>query len=394
MKVGEVIAATVKDINSNGRAVIAHPNGTIVFVLGAWHGEEITAQITEVKGRYANAKLESIITPSPNRRQAPCQYHGVDESSCGGCLWQFVQYDAQLEVKQQRLEHAITKVKKHPNAVQTIIASQQEFGYRNRAQLKSDGAALGFMANNSRHLIAVDDCIVLDDKNRSLLRQIQRTLPNEQLKPSAKNTKKLQWTTVNIDSTSSIDNYQVNRRTVFQQAHSQQNEVMRQWLKNKLGTLKSSSSNGQVLELFCGSGNFTEVIAELNFPCILAVEGSEQAIQTLSEKRLENCDTLVTNLYAADVFEKIYRHCDKPGILVLDPPREGLKNSEGLFRKKRHFDDIIYISCDLATFVRDARYFNEHGFILKTVQAVDQFPQTPHVEIMSHFTFDKRLKKR
>jgi 23S rRNA (uracil1939-C5)-methyltransferase len=71
---------------------------------------------------------------------------------------------------------------------------------------------------------------------------------------------------------------------------------------------------------------------------------------------------------------------------VLDPPRDGLKSLVQLKAKKSELNTILYISCDLATFSRDAAQLQANGYDLSCVQPLDLFPQTPHVEILARFT--------
>jgi len=75
---------------------------------------------------------------------------------------------------------------------------------------------------------------------------------------------------------------------------------------------------------------------------------------------------------------------------VLDPPRDGLKNKTGLITKRQRFENILYVSCNLATLVRDLEHFGEQGYKVEEVQPLDMAPHTPHVEFLTHL----RLKKR
>ena len=71
--------------------------------------------------------------------------------------------------------------------------------------------------------------------------------------------------------------------------------------------------------------------------------------------------------------------------VVLDPPRDGLKEREALqpwfARAKRD----VYVSCDLATWERDAAFLQRCGLDLNEVSALDMYPQTPHIETLSVF---------
>ena len=72
-------------------------------------------------------------------------------------------------------------------------------------------------------------------------------------------------------------------------------------------------------------------------------------------------------------------------MLVLDPPRDGLRAPAALFSARSSLREVLYVSCDLATFCRDARAALAAGFSAVSVQPLDLFPQTPHVELLAHF---------
>ena len=380
-KTGTTFSGEVRDLASDGRGVVIHPSGKTVFVSGVWPGEKGTFQITGTKGRIAFGKINELEVSSSHRQPSPCAYQGTENNQCGGCPWMFMEYEAQLEAKQKRVSHGFSRLGLEEKVL-PIAPSVSEFGYRNRAQLKTDGQHLGFVANQSNRIVAVDKCLVLNERNNTTLQELNDMLPNPQWRPA----KKSQWTTLDIDDTVDANSASVNQRLPFMQGNPQQNQFMRGWLKQHLSGL---SQENKVIELFCGSGNFTEVIAQRGFSEIVAVEAVEAAVKTLDEKTLPNVNVALINLYQETLFEKWIAKHREASILVLDPPREGLKVHKGLFHKKSKLEHIFYISCDLATLLRDTKLFLENGFHAVEVQPLDQFPQTPHIETCVYF---KRLK--
>lgn len=288
----------------------------------------------------------------------------------------FADYPAQLQAKQQRVEQALQRLV--PNLqICPIVPAPEPLGYRIRAQLKTDGQALGFVANGQRQLVAVDDCLVLTDANRTTLKSLSATLPNPSWTPTGKQV----WTTLDIDESISPSEVSINKRLPFQQANRPQNEAMRAWLARRLQGL---SRDLPVLELFAGSGNFTEVIAAQGFQTITAVEVVPDAITALAARHLPGVTPVTCDLFDDSAFAELLAHQRNAEVLVLDPPRDGLKCRSGLFDRRRRLRDVLYISCDLATFTRDLRDFLAAGYILDELQPVDLFPQTPHVELLAH----------
>jgi 23S rRNA (uracil1939-C5)-methyltransferase len=72
--------------------------------------------------------------------------------------------------------------------------------------------------------------------------------------------------------------------------------------------------------------------------------------------------------------------------VVLDPPREGLKERAAFTTLFSNARWVVYIACDLATWERDCGFLSECGLSLQEARGLDMFPQTPHMEILSVFT--------
>lgn len=376
MKVGEIFEAIVTDLTSGGQGVVRHPSGQTVFASGVWLDEKASFRLLSKRGRVGFAEVHDLIETHPMRRQPPCVHQGFTQHSCGACPWMFVSYQAQLEAKQKRVKSAVRRFSLD-DVVGTIWASDTEFAYRNRAQFKTDGNNIGFVAPQSNKLAPIQDCLVIDEHNRAVLRQLVDTLPNAAWRPQKKNT----WLTLDVDESVDIETVSVNQRLPFQQANHAQNQRMKQWLNNKLESLSEGRS---VLELFCGSGNFTSEISSSGFAHITAVEGDHAALTRLQEKHLKNVEAIRADLFNEAEINKLARTEKECSILVLDPPRSGFKLIDLLLSKKHKFKDIFYISCDLATFARDMAMLIEKGFKVQELQPLDQFPQTPHVELLCH----------
>jgi len=377
LKVGQKFTGEVRDLASDGRGVVVHPQGRTFFVPGVWLGEAGEFRVTGLKGRIGFAELISADEEARHlsRVTPACEHHGFSENTCGGCPWQFMAYEQQLAAKQARVQKAMKRLACE-DKVQPILASPQQLGYRNRAQLKTDGRKLGYMAANSNQLVDVGACPVLSQHNQQTLQHLRALLPNAEWRPTAKQ----KWTSLDIDESVSADTASVDSRLPFQQANTQQNAVIRSWLAEGLSRYAAGKS---VLELFCGSGNLTEVIAASCAQSTLAVEAVETALEGLKARKLQNVSTLACNLFSEIDAEKLLPHVKTAEILVLDPPREGLKVSKPLFVKKSVIQQVFYISCDLATFSRDLGVFMENGFKVVEVQPLDMSPQTPHIELMA-----------
>jgi 23S rRNA (uracil1939-C5)-methyltransferase len=154
------------------------------------------ARVSQIRGRVGCAELIELRVASPNRIAPPCRYHGLGAGACGGCPWQFVTYAEQLIRKQQRVENSLQRIGVAA-PIRAIEPSPLQWGYRNRAQLKTDGVRLGFVARGSNSLVAVEHCPVLSAPNNETLAKLLAQLPCRAWHPSRKH----HWTTLDIDET-------------------------------------------------------------------------------------------------------------------------------------------------------------------------------------------------
>lgn len=372
--INEQFTATVRDLGTDGSGIVEHPDGQVFFVAGVWPGETARLAVTGFKQRFGFARVLELLEPSPARVTPRCAHHGTGASDCGGCPWQFVSYPAQLAAKEERVRQALARLQLAA-AVAPIWGSPEVFGYRNRAQLKTDGRQLGYVAAGSRQLAPISDCPILTSANRTTLQELLQSLPNNAFRPG----RKQDWITLDIDEEIGVAEVLPNRRRPFRQGNTAQNLRMRQWLGDRVGQLETSRS---VLELFSGSGNFTEVLVAAGFAHILAIESVEDSVQALTARRLPGVEARRYNLSAEADCSQLQEQARDASILVLDPPRDGFKLAGLLLTKKHALRDVFYISCDPATFARDIEIFIGAGFRAAEIQPLDLFPHTPHVELL------------
>ena len=371
--VKDSFAGIVRDLSTDGRGVVQAPDGQVVFVAGIWQGEEVEIERSR-RGKSTSAELISVLQPSEARRAAECEYHR--EGSCGGCPWMFVDYPTQLEQKQARLSKVVERITGKAASC-AMLGASQTLGYRNRAQFKSDGIKLGYVAQGTHEIVDVTHCPVLNVTNQGHLSVLRQSLPNS----GWRSNKNRQWTTIDIDDERGTP--LVNQRQAFRQGNSEQNEQLRAWLSSRLANLPRPNA---VLELFCGSGNLTEVIAEQVDVPVIAIEGDETSLEALSARNLSKVQPVAVNLFSKHSIVDDMPKCQSGLGVVLDPPRDGLKEREALKPWFTRTEWVVYVSCDLATWERDAAFLQSCGLDLDEATGLDMFPQTPHIETLSVFT--------
>jgi 23S rRNA (uracil1939-C5)-methyltransferase len=352
--------ATVSDLNSEGWGVVRTEAGEVVFVPGAWPGDEIEFSILS-RGKFTLGKLEKIIVKSPAHRENSCSSRDPQTQRCAACPWVGIHYDEQLKAKNKRLDSLIKRFKVQPKEIFPILASPQEFGYRNRVKLHQDNNQLGYKDPVSFKFTPLSECLAVEEWINLEIKNFKNKAPSE--------SKEI-W-------------IQKGNAGEFNQGNSHQNGQIKEILKEELKTLPKAS----FLELFCGSGNFSEVIQEFSTN-LFCVEGSEQSLEKIKDRIRANewmhvqVDCL--NLYSKNSLTKIIKKNVSAHRLFLDPPRSGYKELSLLVEQLPKLKTIYYLSCDPMTFFRDISKLSSK-WTFEKFYSFDMFPQTPHIEVMGVF---------
>jgi len=130
IKKGQTAEVEISGIAFGGKG-LAKINGLAVFVDQAVPGDRVSIRIVKKKRNYAEARVLELLEASPLRTEAPCKY----SCCCGGCKWQFLNYEKQLEYKRQHVRESVEHIgliKDVP--VHPVIPSEPVFGYRNKME--------------------------------------------------------------------------------------------------------------------------------------------------------------------------------------------------------------------------------------------------------------------
>jgi len=364
--------ATVEHLSSQGFGTIRDDAGRVYFVRATWPGDRgVFRPSTEREGRYQFAELLSLTEPSVQRRPlpVPCAHFGVGPTHCYGCPWIIATETAQEQQKWHRLHYAFERVGLDTSCIKDLWAAPQSFGYRSRAQFKTDGIRVGYAGLQGKAIANIDRCLTLSPIVSQHLKDLQDALPQAQWQPTPPHI----WNFLEVDEESRLDQLEICRRRPFQQVNKQQNERMRQWVSDQV-------SGHHVLELFAGSGNFTEAMAGDPNRRIDAFEVGEAAVRGLESKMLLNVSARRVDLYDSKAHAAL--RTIAADSLFVNPPRAGLMSLTKLPRYLPSLQEIIYVSCDIQSLVTDLQKLTKNGFHLVQVQPVDQMPQTPHLEVL------------
>jgi 23S rRNA (uracil1939-C5)-methyltransferase len=129
MKKGEILDDIyIARMAAEGKCV-AHVDGKVLFVEGAAPGDTVSVEVTKIKSSFLEGRMKALITPSQNRVDPICSHFGF----CGGCKWQHLQYETQLQYKQQQVVDNLERIGgvTFPQ-VRPIIGSVNTQYYRNK----------------------------------------------------------------------------------------------------------------------------------------------------------------------------------------------------------------------------------------------------------------------
>ncbi len=374
----ERFSGKVRDISSEGHGVVDHPSGMVFFVKGTWPGDEGEFIVESRQKKYGSARVGELTVHSPDRREVPCPHLGWQVGRCGGCAWMIATEESQLFYKQKRVQYLLERNQliSAQTRVLPIAASAKSLGYRNRAQFKTDGKKLGYVSPQSKVIAEIQDCVILTEKNRETFQNLLKKLPQPDWKPEGRYL----WSYIDIDEGVTAGSVMVNQRRPFRQANNEQNQFMKSWLNEKI---KNENKNARVVELFAGSGNFTRVFVEEGFEYIYSAEMDQSAVKNLQAHDWPGVQGFVADLYRPEEWKKMPVDVRSAELLFLDPPREGFSLLEKYVESFPNLKKIIYISCEPYEWAQNIRGLVQKQWRLSEVQPVDQFPQTPHVELVS-----------
>ena len=137
--------------------------------------------------------------------------------------------------------------------------------------------------------------------------------------------------------------------------------------------------NKMVFDLYCGTGTIGQIMARAGSKKVMGIELVEEAVVAANENAARNGLTNCTFL-AGDVLKMVDELTDKPDVIIVDPPREGIHPKA--IGKIIDFGapEIVYVSCKPTSLARDLQEFQAAGYEVKRVRLMDMFPRTVHVE--------------
>ncbi|MCO6413436.1 MAG: 23S rRNA (uracil(1939)-C(5))-methyltransferase RlmD [Thiogranum sp.] len=426
------VRARIESLSHDGRGV-THIDGKAVFIDGALPGEEISFLYTGRARKHDEGKLCELFEASEHRVQPKCASFGI----CGGCSLQHQSPEQQILAKQQTLLDNLARLGKvKPERVLEPLTGPV-WGYRNKARLgvkhvrKKGRVLVGFREKHKPYVADIARCEVLhpsvgerlaelaqliqgleasdriaqievavgdnasvlvfrnldplsESDTGTLIDYAQRTGLHIYLQPKGPESIELVWPP-GSQLSYALPDYGLTLDflpTDFTQVNPAINPAM---IRQALQLLEVGADD-QVLDLFCGLGNFTLPIAR-SAAQVVGVEGDAGLVQrardNAAKNAIDNVEYHQVDLTADPAgqpwMQKRYTR------IMLDPPRSGAQEMIP-YLGKLGAQRIVYVSCHPGSLARDAGVLvNELGYRLAAAGVMDMFPHTTHVESMALF---------
>ncbi|HEX5386029.1 MAG TPA: hypothetical protein VFW66_04950 [Gemmatimonadales bacterium] len=401
-------ALRVRRLAAGGDGVGTLADGRAVFVPRTAPGDLVTLRNVRLARRFARARLDQLVEPSPDRAEPRCPHYVVDE--CGGCQLQHLSYDAQLAGRRGFVGDALRRLGRLDVADPPIEPSPSQFGYRAKLTLHAaaDGRRIGLRRyGRPDDLFDLAWCHITDS---ALMELWQAVRARRDLLPP-----RLDRVVLRLDragerhlvvAVRGSDGWPragelagelaragqpamiwwhpeggaarvvAGRRfesphvTVFEQVHPAMGDRARAYAVAALGDVRGRA----VWDLYAGIGETTAALA--------AAGGRVESVE-IDRRAVAHAEASgpPARRHAAAA-EATVDALELPELVITNPPRTGMDPRVTAAIARHAPRRVVYVSCDPATLARDVARLGP-GFELRSVHAFDLFPQTAHVEAVA-----------
>ena len=379
-------------VAAGGDAIARAGDGRVVFVEGALPGEAVLADVVEERKGFLKAVAVEVLDPSPHRVAPPCPQLA---RGCGGCGWQHVALDAQLDLKRDIVVDALRRLGKLDDPVVVQGPVLPSGGHRTTVRLAVAGGRPGFRRHRSHDVVDVDDCLVAHPLLADLLRSASFGDADEvTLRCGARTGERLVLASPSADGVVvpegvalvGADELEAGRRAWFHeeaagrrwrisarsffQARPDGAEV----LVDAVRAAAAGAPDGRLVDAYGGVGLFAGTV------------GADRPTTLVEWSTSSTADASVNVPRAKVLRLDVGRWRPSPAALVVaDPSRDGLGDRAAGVLVATGTTHLVLVSCDPAALGRDARLLAGHGFRHDGTTLVDLFPHTPHVEAVTRF---------
>jgi 23S rRNA (uracil1939-C5)-methyltransferase len=344
------VELTIEDVAFGGKGV-ARDEGKAVFVPFTIDGERIAAKIVREKKQFAEAELIELLEPSPQRATPECPYFG----RCGGCSYQHISYDHQLELKTRQVEQAMRRIGRLPEPpMRPIVPSPSPYGYRNRITVHAQDDVVGFYRRDVHQLMDIERCPIAMPEVNDALAQLRAGRVR--------------------------DGHYTLRAHSGPRVFAQTNDAVADAIAAHIAQIFTSDEK-LLIDAFCGAGFFAKRLAP-QFERVVGIDWDRFAIEAAQKNALAN-EAYVSGDVTTELRWLLQQSDLASTALIVDPPATGLSAEMRRAILDSPPQTMIYVSCNPPTLARDIAELQSR-FAVVSITPFDMFPQTAEIEAVVH----------
>jgi 23S rRNA (uracil1939-C5)-methyltransferase len=363
-----------------GGAGLARTEQGVLFVPRTAPGDVVDVEIVGKKKDYATGRVIEILEPSLDRQEPYCPNY----ATAGCCHWQHIRYDRQVEYKEAILRETLRRIGHFEwnEPIQHLTARDRN--YRLRATFHVINGRLGFVRENTNTVVPIRSCTSLVPELNEFIGKVDPGPAREvhaMSVPEVIAAFVLDGGLIQRSRRGTVQagdfQFRATADTFFQANRfllgAMINEVLQQ----------AGPTPGNVLDLYAGVGFFSIPIARVAKE-VIAIESNRTAVRLAQESARMN-QTYQLRAVEGQVAAILRDSGLRPNVVIVDPPRAGCGEETANRIAELKPNQIIYVSCNPATFAREAARFLVNGYELRRLTLVDQFPNTYHIESIASF---------
>ncbi len=405
---------------AGGDAMARLDDGRVAFVTGALPGEEVEVVIRNDRKDFVKATVTEVIEASPARVVPPCPHR---RAGCGGCGWMHFDPEAQFAAKVEIVAESLRRVGRFDEAgVDGLVRMGQSvapYGYRTTIRLVglADGG-VGFREERSDEVVRIDHCQVAHENLSRVIREIDvapgveltlrtsvatdgvtarwtrpedRQRRNEKRRSNAAPGKSVSGLPADVhigDRAFLVErvagrNLQVSAPSFFQSGA----EAAALLVDAVTRAAPELSTADHAIDAYGGVGLFAATVMH-DVRHVTLIESARSSCFDAKENlahRSGNGPKSV-DIVRGDVGDwKPAEPAHAVDVVVADPARPGLAKPGTAAIVRMSAPVVVLVSCDPVSLARDARLLADEGYVMESVEVLDLFPQTPHVECVTRF---------
>lgn len=446
IKKGNVVHGTVTSYSNEGEGVI-HLNKEVIFVKGLFLNEDADVLINYTRNNINYASVKKIMHLSNNRVKPLCPV----STACGGCAFQALKYQAQLEYKCLKVQDALKHIAKIDIDVKPVIGMDKPYFYRNKIQtpIKKINKKIvsGFYKAKSHDIVPIDECVIEDKRSNLIINSIKKIMADFHIEPYDEDYRygiirhilvrtSLHYPEIMVVLVTNCDSFPSRNNFInaIKKAHPEITTIVQNINKRDTNVILGEQERilfgkGYIIDSLCdikfhiSSKSFfqinpiqteklynyiknnldlkkTDILLDAysgvgtigmslanKVKKVISVEIERSAVKDAIKNAKENKINNV-KFINDDATRFIINTKEHIDVLIMDPPRKGSTTIFLNAVNQLKPNRIIYVSCDPNTLARDLIAL-KNNYKIVSVQPFDMFPMTYHVETVVALSLKK-----